>query len=100
MAAEAPGGRQGHACADKARLNLYTITNMQHSQQKCSFQQHDFAPAISQRQQELKTSPLIIVPSSDEPHTFETTKPNPMRRYIAATDTFSSVSRFCYTMHS
>lgn len=63
MAAETPGDRQCHARAEQARVSPCTITNMQHSRQKVH------SPTISRQQHEIKTSPLIIVPSSDEPHT-------------------------------
>lgn len=70
MAAETPGNSQCHARAEKARVKPYTVTNMQHSQQKVHFNGTTYITigAISHQQHEIKTSPIIIVPSLVEPH--------------------------------
>lgn len=70
MAAETPGNRQRRACADEARVKPYTIIR-----QICNIHNNGFiltarlALATSHQHPEIKTSPLIIVPFPDEPHT-------------------------------
>lgn len=66
MAAETPGNRQCHAHADQARVNpLHNYTHATFTG-KGSIRLY---LAIAPQQHEIKTSPLIIVPSSYEPHT-------------------------------
>lgn len=54
--------------------------------------------AIKHQKRQIKTSPLVSVASSDEPHTLQTTKAI-IRRYILAIDTFNSLVPVPVTGH-